>query len=529
MSPQAKVDLGAKAEAMLASWPAPSSDDAAWENRAAKIVAAATNAPRADHAQIAALFAKPALDAEPGEVESSNVSAVSARSASGVWGEGRQERSEAPNAQIGVKAMSESSSGSPSKPASTSAAPTSGAVSKRPSLKELAARASQANASGTPSMRPSTSTPPPPSAEAVQQDKQSRPSTPVPSVPPPKASVPPARSVEAIKEDSGRVDLNAITQAAAPAQPELVEKAAGEDKPAAANDTGEGAKVKSISEARTKKAKKKSEAAKKDEAVKATEAVPAETVTKAEPESSGGGAKWAAIIAILGLAAGAFLFLRNKQQPPPPTPAAVVQEKPEAAQPAVDQQKIVEAPKPASTGLSVDALPTVEPTVSAKAAHGPKVAAANTVEETPAPAPTPEPAAPTALPTAGSPNGKVGDLSSEMAKAVGGSAEKPVNAEGATPAAAQTGSQTIPEQPSQGAANAAVRPLAANAKSCVAGADDVSMASVTFSSSGTVSNVNVTGWAAKNGKSDCIKAALKGANVGPFAKPSFTVTVPIRP
>ena len=307
MSPQAKVHLGAQAEAMLASWPAPSTDDAAWENRAAKIVAAATNASRAEDAQLSALFAKPALDPEPGEVESSNVSAVVARSVSG------------------EKAMTQdSNSGSSGKPSSASIAPTSGAVSKRPSLKELAARASQANAAGAPSMRPSTSVPPP-AADAVSQDKQARPSSPMQSVPPPKASVPP-RAIEASKEDSGRFDLNAITQAAAPAQvavaevakpaaPVLVEAAVGEDKPAAANDASEGAKVKSISDARAKKAKKKNEAAKTNDVVKAAEALPVvETAKKAESESGGGGAKWGVILAVLGLAAGGFVRRRNLWQ-----------------------------------------------------------------------------------------------------------------------------------------------------------------------------------------------------------------------
>jgi len=517
MSPQAKVDLGAKAEAMLASWPAPSSDDAAWENRAAKIVAAATNAPRASDAELAALFAKPALESEPGELESSTVSAANARNASG------------------VKAMSQDSNdGSSAKPSIPPAA-TSGAVSKRPSLKELAARASQANAAGSPSIRPPASMPPP-ASEAVAQDKLSRPSSPSPSVVPPKASVPPPRPLEAGKEDSGRVDLNAINQAATPAQiaaaevakpavHDLVSDAAGEDKPAAANDSSEGAKVKNISDARAKKTKKKSEAAKTNEAVASAETAAPVAETAKKKEDEGGGGKWAALVAILAIAAGAFFMLRNKEQPKPP-PVAAVEPKQEAAQAAVDTKKI-EEPKPASTGLSIDSLPAAEPAESAKVAPGPKVAAAPVETAAPPPVAT-EPVAPTAVPTATG-GGKVGDLASEMAKSVGGSSDKPVNADEATPAAGKTGSQTIPEQPSQGAANAAVRPLAANAKSCVAGADDVSYASVTFSSAGTVSSVNVSGWAAKNGKSDCIKSALKGANVGPFAKPSFTVSVPIRP
>jgi hypothetical protein len=67
------------------------------------------------------------------------------------------------------------------------------------------------------------------------------------------------------------------------------------------------------------------------------------------------------------------------------------------------------------------------------------------------------------------------------------------------------------------------------AKACVTGADDVSRAQVIFSRTGAVSSVHVTGWAAAHGKSACIKAALKGAKVGPFSKSSFTLGVQIRP
>jgi len=67
------------------------------------------------------------------------------------------------------------------------------------------------------------------------------------------------------------------------------------------------------------------------------------------------------------------------------------------------------------------------------------------------------------------------------------------------------------------------------AKGCVAGADDVSRAQITFGSGGAVKSVSVTGWAASNGASSCVKGALQGANVGAFSSPSFTVGVTIRP
>lgn len=276
--------------------------------------------------------------------------------------------------------MSDSNPGSPPKP---SIPPASGVPSKRPSLKELAARASQAGASGAPSMRPSAPAPPPP--ESVLPDKQSRQSSPTPSVAPPKASIPPpARPVEAGKEDSGRVDLNAINQAATPEQVaaaavakpaahDLVSDAVGEDKPA-----GDGAKVKNIADARAKKGKKKGEASKPSDADKPSEdvAAAAEPAKKAESESSGGGAKFGIVIALLGLAAAGVMVWKNKQQPTPAPVAAVVQEKPAEQPLAVETQKVAEAPKPASTGLSIDSLPEANPADSAKAPTGTKLAAA---------------------------------------------------------------------------------------------------------------------------------------------------------
>ena len=127
------------------------------------------------------------------------------------------------------------------------------------------------------------------------------------------------------------------------------------------------------------------------------------------------------------------------------------------------------------------------------------------------------------------PAGKSGDLKSEMARAVGADG-KPVEGAGTPePAAGNPKTQNIPEQPSQGAAFSAVGAVIGGAKACVAGADDVSRADVTFGSNGSVSKVNVTGWAAAHGKSACVQAALKGAKVQPFSKSSFTLGFPIRP
>ena len=117
-----------------------------------------------------------------------------------------------------------------------------------------------------------------------------------------------------------------------------------------------------------------------------------------------------------------------------------------------------------------------------------------------------------------------------MIRVAGGSAKDPAEAAGTPePAAGNAKTQNIPEQPSQGSVQAAVGTVMGGAKGCVAGADDVSRANVTFSSGGAVTSVSVTGWAAAHGKSSCVQAALKGAKVGAFSKPSYTVGVTIRP
>ncbi len=487
MSPQDKTDntvLGSKVDSLLGSWPAPSLDDAAWEERAASIVAAAQAAPRADDAALTALLTPPPLAPEAGEAERTIASEGPARAV--VSGER-------------TMSQQDSNPGSSAKPAPESL-PTSGTVSKRPSLKEMAARASQAGASrssipGPASIPPATISKLPSEAPPAAATR-----TPLPSTPP--------KAAEAGREDSGIVDLNLINKTATAEQIAAAEKAKpathdlvddGAEKVAAAHGAG---KVTSLAEAREKK--------------------------------KGGGAAWGIVVAVVGIAAAVAIVMRGQSNPTTPT-AGVGQDKPPVAaevQKPAEPQKVAEAP-PSPTGLSLDSLPTepspsdapktTQPSGGAAGDPG-KVAAAVPGAEAKAPA---GPAGP--APTIGA---KPGDLSSAMAQAVGGSNDKGgVSADDAVPAAggSKGGNQTVPEQPSQGSVSSAVGSVMPGAKACVSGADDVSRAQLTFSSSGTVTNVSVTGWAASNGQSGCVKAALKGANVGAFSKPSFTVGVTIRP
>ncbi|MCA9630792.1 MAG: hypothetical protein KC766_24150, partial [Myxococcales bacterium] len=56
-----------------------------------------------------------------------------------------------------------------------------------------------------------------------------------------------------------------------------------------------------------------------------------------------------------------------------------------------------------------------------------------------------------------------------------------------------------------------------------------SNATIAFGSNGKVQSVAISGPAAGTAAESCIRSALSGARVAPFAKPTFTVRVPIRP
>jgi hypothetical protein len=488
MSPEDTLDIGATIDQKLASWPAPTRDDAAWGARAEAILGAAQSAPRASDATLSSLLESPRLDPEPGE-PGATVSGSS------------------PVRAAGEKLMSQESNpgGAPPKP---EAGPLSAATpSKRPSLKELAARASQAGAAR--SSMPGASTPPPAASKPA-----SEPPAPKTSVRPPAPSSPPRISDH--DHDSGIIDLNKVNAAATPqqiaaadkAQPAAHDLVGDDDKSEAAAPAKEAAKVASLADAREKKAEKK---------------------------GGSGGAIAGLAIALIGIAAGVAIMMRGGQKPADTTaqsgkenPPAVVQ-----AAPPSEPQKVAEAPQAAPTGLSIDALPPAEAETQKHAAAHPagggtpadsqKLAA----QQQPA---TTDKAAPAPAGTAPPIGDKPGDLSSAMAKAVGDSGEKSVNTDGATPAnGGKAGNQSVPEKPSQGSVNSAVGSVMGGAKACVAGADDVSRAQITFGSNGSVQNVSVTGWAANNGQSGCVKSALKGASVGPFSQPTFTVGVTIRP
>ncbi len=473
-------------DAVLRAWPAPGvsrsdaeADEGAENPRADAIARAAISAERGDERALAALLEAPALEAEPGEPPT-----IVLKEAGGE-----------------KKMAQDNESSEPTSSVAPSGVPTPvPSERKRTSLKAMAERASQAGPRsqssagvGAPSSRGSL---PPASLAALSG----------------RASVAPAsRPVEAKSDDSGVVNLNLVKESATPAQVAAAEKAQpgqvdlfDDDRPAAAAAT-------------TAKAK-----------AKAAAAAPTPISAAAAPQKkSNTGAIAGIAIAVLGLAAA---FAVTQRKPPPPPTVAEARPTPTMEAPAPT------TPAPAETVAAATPAPSADATAAASAEPAAKVALGGPLPTGAAAGAAALPAAPAgdgkvaaATPTAAAATGKPGDLQSEMIRAAGGTKDPAAAAGTPEPAAGNAKTQNIPEKPSQGSVQSALGAVMGGAKGCVAGGDDVSRAEVTFGSSGAVTSVRVSGWGAANGKSACIQAALKGAKVGPFSAPSYSIGVPIRP
>jgi hypothetical protein len=141
-------------------------------------------------------------------------------------------------------------------------------------------------------------------------------------------------------------------------------------------------------------------------------------------------------------------------------------------------------------------------------------------------APPPNPALlakniPTSAPQSGS-------LSDALRQAAG-----PMDAPAATAASAPAtpvdNGSNVPQKPSQGAIASGVGSSLTQARACLSSDNPVSHANITFDSSGNVTNVAISGYAAGKPAEGCIKAALKRARVPAFAQPSYTTGVTVRP
>lgn len=113
--------------------------------------------------------------------------------------------------------------------------------------------------------------------------------------------------------------------------------------------------------------------------------------------------------------------------------------------------------------------------------------------------------------------------------ATAGAAPKPADSVALRPAELNSNGGGMADRPSTGAAQAAVGAVLGAARACIAGQPEASSATLTFGSSGEVTSVSVSGGAEGTPAAACIKGALGKARVQPFAAPSFSLGVTVRP
>lgn len=94
------------------------------------------------------------------------------------------------------------------------------------------------------------------------------------------------------------------------------------------------------------------------------------------------------------------------------------------------------------------------------------------------------------------------------------------------PAAQDTELRT---KPSVGELQGAVATVMTNARTCIAGQEEPSKATITFGPKGRVQSVGVSGPASGTAAESCIRAALGAARVGPFSDPKVSVSITVRP
>jgi hypothetical protein len=228
----------------------------------------------------------------------------------------------------------------------------------------------------------------------------------------------------------------------------------------------------------------------------------------------------------LGVAVAAALavFLRPDPAPAPDTEvvaAAPIVTPPPAPSMAVLPQATPKPPNaaaPAAPAPAAEVIPPPPPISDhvARLGQGPPRAAGGV-------APAPRPAAK----VAGHPAPERVVLEDTGAPASNPAASTAANP-GLRPAAG-TAVGGLPDRPATGAVQAAIGSVMGSARSCVAGATTPTPAQVVFGSDGTVRAITVSGPSAGTPAASCIEAALKRARVAPFASPTFSLMVWVRP
>lgn len=259
-------------------------------------------------------------------------------------------------------------------------------------------------------------------------------------------------------------------------------------------------------------------------AAKAAEAEPVKAPA-ARPTTFDSRGPWIGVtIAAVGLAASFALYFAGQRRT-----ETVIVTQPAAtsapAAPVAPEPKLAEAPKPAAPegGERAGGEAAATPSAEAVAALDPQLN---------------QPSAPGAAPKAERPPASPGKPSAGAGKAatperVVLDEERP--AAPATPTkpelrpAELKPTEGISDRPSTGAAQAAVGAVLGAARACLAGQTSPSSATLVFGSDGEVDSVRVTGAAAGTPAASCVESALKKARVQPFAAPSFSLGVTVRP
>ena len=118
-------------------------------------------------------------------------------------------------------------------------------------------------------------------------------------------------------------------------------------------------------------------------------------------------------------------------------------------------------------------------------------------------------------------------LGEQIEEAAGGPAPSAVTSS-SEDAAPSNPDGVVPSYPSLGAIHSALGRALQEAQACVDGDVAISHARVTFTSTGTVQAVTVTGWAAGKPAEDCVRVALTKPRVAPFLQATYVVPVTIR-
>jgi len=106
-------------------------------------------------------------------------------------------------------------------------------------------------------------------------------------------------------------------------------------------------------------------------------------------------------------------------------------------------------------------------------------------------------------------------------------AATPAQQQGAKQAVASN--EALPTHPSSGAIQGAIGSVMGGARSCIAGQEAGSKATVSFGADGRVKSVALAGPAAGTPAEGCIRSALMGARVPPFSDPEYSASFTVRP